>query len=86
MYLPTPVLGKHLDWLIGQLPIKPAQLAERLRAVLAGPPAASVAALTALLTEVLALVAQQRPGFDLAPYQPASFYRRRPWPASPAVG
>ena len=76
LYLATPDGLKWMDETIDDLPIKPADLAVRLKAAFQVEPAAGVGLLKELIAETLRLVEAHLPDFDTAPYW-ANFQKRR---------
>jgi hypothetical protein len=83
LYLPTPDHLKGMDEMIGAMRLKPERLPARLKQAFQIEPTAGVALLKEVITEVLNLVEQHLPEFDVSPYR-ANFEKRRPvWDAPP---
>jgi hypothetical protein len=84
IYLPTYDYLKWMDEWVRLIPVKPTDLARRLERVFELDPPTAVGALEELIDETLALVGEQLPEFDAAPFR-AAVKRRLGWDGMPAA-
>jgi hypothetical protein len=83
LYMPTPDHMKHMDEMIGEMRLKPANLSTRLKQAFQLESPAGVHSLKEIITEILTLVEQHLPGFDTAPYRANFKKHRQVWDKSP---
>jgi predicted nucleotidyltransferase len=80
VFAPHP-FHKRLEWEAALIPIKPEDLARRIRRLLGATPGEAVAEAGALANETFDLVAAHLPDFQIAPVREAFAFRARPGPA-----
>lgn len=82
LYLPNPGF-KSMDELIGEMALKPDDLARRLKEAFRLPNNEAVAALHIVIDEVFSLVAEHAPELNLTAYREQMAARRGVWDAAP---
>lgn len=83
LYMSTPDHMKHMDEMIGEMPLKPANLSPRLKQAFRLEPVQGVQSLKEIIAEILGLVEQHVPTFDTTPYQANFGKRRQVWDEPP---
>lgn len=84
-YMPTPGGMKWMDEMIASMQIKPPDLSVRMKRAFHAEPADGVRELKQLINEVLDLVAQHAPAFDLASYCANTNKHRPVWDGPPSA-
>jgi hypothetical protein len=83
IYMPSPDHTKRMDEIIASMHFKPENLAERLKEAFHIEPQLGVRELRTVISEILALVEQHLPEFDVTPYRDPLIKKRISWDYSP---
>jgi hypothetical protein len=85
LYMPTPDHIKHMDEMIADMRLKPANLSTRLKQAFQLEPTSGVRSLKEIIAEILTLVEQHLPEFETTPYRANFKKRRQVWDEPPVA-